>query len=154
MKIEIDVSQKVINRENMNLKKELFESLEYDESLAYTGWAEMLPIKKRELKLFDRSIIGLGKKAKEKWRKIVEEKASNGGSSDCSYCMRFREALEEDGCPGCPIEYFTKGGRCLATPYYTYVKNPTTSNARAMKDFIDKIFIRSLLLLDLKGDRK
>ena len=128
----------------MNHKKAL---PQWDEGLKYSGWAEWLPVKKRELRLFDRAIIGLGKKAKEKWRKIVEEKAPDGGSSDCSYCMRFRESSEELGCPGCPVEYFTKAGRCLGTPYYDYIRNPKAYGI-PMKDFIDEIFIRSLLLID------
>lgn len=125
----------------------------YDKDLEYSGWSEYLPNKKRDLKLFNRKIIGLGKEAKEKWRRIVEGKALNKGAIDCAYCRHFRAPLEEDGCPGCPIEFFTKGGHCLGTPYYDYLRTPTTNNAKAMKDFVDEVFIRSLLLLNLKEEK-
>lgn len=125
----------------------------FSKNLEDYGWSEYLPNKKRKLKLFDRGIIKLGREAKEKWRRIVNGKALNRGVIDCAYCRHFRAPLEENGCPGCPIEFFTKGGRCFGTPYYNYLRTPTTSNAMAMKDFIDEIFIRSLLLLNLKGDK-
>jgi len=87
-----------------NNKKDPLEALKYDERLAYTGMAEWLEVKKIKLALFDRSIIEVGRKAKEKWRKIAAGEVLNGGISDCSYCMRFRKTSEELGCPGCPIE--------------------------------------------------
>jgi len=130
-----------------NNKKDPLEALEYDERLAYTGMAEWLEVKKIKLALFDRSTIDLGRKAKEKWRKIAAGEASDDGISDCSYCMRFYKTSEELGCPGCPIEYFTKVSRCLGTPYYGYIRDPKVY-AIAMKNFIDEIFIRSLLLID------
>jgi hypothetical protein len=117
------------------------------EDLVYHGWAEWLPVKKRKAMLFDRTIISMGRRSKEKWRKIVDGGASDHGVEDCAYCACFHKS-EEFGCPGCPIELFTKGARCIATPYYTYIGCPTVPNAMAMKNFIDEIFIRSLLLID------
>lgn len=119
----------------------------YREDLANCGWARYLKIKKTEVALFDRTIIDTGRRAKEKWKKIAGGETSDGGTSDCSYCAQFHKS-DELGCNGCPIKLFTKGPRCIATPYYTYVNNPTTSNAMVMKDFVDEIFIRSLLLID------
>lgn len=119
----------------------------YREDIVYCGWAEWLPIKKRKAMLFDRTIISIGRRSKEKWKKIVDGRAFNRGTGDCAYCACFHKS-EELGCPGCPIELFTKGARCIATPYYAYVDYPTVPNAMAMKNFIDEIFIRSLLLID------
>jgi len=114
---------------------------------AYYGWDRFLIEEKAKVRLFDREIINIGKMAKEKWRKIVEKKAFDGGIRDCSYCMQFHEP-EDPSCIGCPIETFTKTTRCTGTPYYAYVNTPTVENAIAMKDFIDEIFVRSLLLVD------
>ena len=121
---------------------------QWGESLEYFGWAEWLLPKKRETKLFGREIIESGKHAKTKWSLIAGGEMIDLGFTDCAYCVQFREQLEKDGCPGCPIEYFTNGGRCLGTPYYAYLREPTVQNAKAMKDFVDKIFIKSLLLID------
>ena len=118
----------------------------YKAGIVLWDWGEYSRHMKKETMLFDRTIIDLGRRAKEKWRKIVEEKASDCGTSDCAYCTQFHkpERLE---CKGCPVEFFTKKARCLASPYYDYVRNPKAYGI-SMKDFIDEIFIRSLLLID------
>lgn len=117
------------------------------EDLVYHGREKYLKIKKVNVTLFDRTIIDLGRRASKKWRRIVAGETSDCGTSDCAYCTQFYRP-EKYKCKGCPIEFFTKKARCLASPYYDYTNRPTVLNAMVMKNFIDEIFIRSLLLID------
>lgn len=130
----------------MNYKKVLSQ---WDESLEYFGWAEWLPLKERKVKLFDHEIISIGTRVKDKWEYIVNGRFKDLGRFDCPYCASYYNAEDlKLRCFGCPIEYFTKGPECIATPYMDYRKKPSLDNARKMQRFVNKIFIRSLLLID------
>jgi Pyruvate/2-oxoacid:ferredoxin oxidoreductase delta subunit len=131
----------------------------FSEDLVYFGWAEWLSIKKRKVSLFDHEIIDLGRRVTAKWEGIVKGYVTDHGMSDCGYCLKYHkdvpgveeQHVEEDSynyCSGCPIEYFTKGQECIATPYMKFRNEKSVDNAKKMKDFVDEIFIRSLLLID------
>lgn len=122
-----------------------------------------LPLKERRVKLFNHEIIEIGRQVKLKWKRIVQGKQEDHGQNNCAYCKRFYESNKKICC-GCPIEYFTKGPECIATPYLRLrdIRSKIKSNfifneddhekyntlAKEMRTFVDKIFIRSLLLID------
>lgn len=130
----------------MNYKKVLSQ---WDESLEYFGWAEWLPLKERRVRLFDHNIIKMGNAVKLKWERIVNGKHEDNGRFDCVYCLNFYNFDNFSiRCSGCPIEYFIQGPECIATPYFAFRNERSLDNAKKMQQFVDEIFIKSLLLID------
>lgn len=110
--------------------------------------------------LFDREAIEAGKHIKEHWKKITLGQEKSEGSRSCMYCRLYRNDWPKYfSCGRCPIFYFTKRDGCRNTPYEKYHKARRRScsedeilYARKMKILVDEIFIKSLLLFDIKGD--
>ena len=51
----------------------------------------------------------------EKWRKIIEDGADDGGPADCPLCEIF--IWGDSSCKGCPVANAVGIGGCRETPY-------------------------------------
>lgn len=115
--------------------------------------------------MYDRGVIKTTKEAIIKWEKICY---FGGEDKDCSLCDRFcysyNDEIGEEGCWGCPIYDFT-GTDCMGLPNYLdwislfsrkepkqVIDKASLKAAQAELAFIKKIFIKSLLLWELKKD--
>lgn len=84
----------------------------------------------------------------EKWQRIYDGRASNGGPDDCPLCQMFLTpfqfclSLDERAkqCLHCPVALSVGETNCRNTPYQTYWHNPTKHNAGC-----ELLFLQNLL---------
>lgn len=119
---------------------------------------------------FDRETLEATKQAIEKWKRICYK---GGVDADCALCNKFGYNMNKagvEGCFGCPIYEFT-GTDCMGLKVYTewkayYYKkhkyqvevfpcvfdHESQRLAQRMLDFLKEIYIKTLLLWNLRED--
>lgn len=106
--------------------------------------------------LFNREVIEQGRQAIKKWEGICYRGCPDGGQEDCAYCLEYHS----NACWDCPIAFFSGEYQCRNTPYWSFnnCSNPDSVAGEKSKElaldmlnYVKEIFIKSLLLLDLKS---
>lgn len=122
--------------------------------------------------LFDRELIEIGRQVIKKWEDIYYHGGVDKGRRNCAYCIRYNPSMYGGNCVTpeagvCPIAYFSGIAGCnKVTPYPRWLDefglgepnkrvydDYSRRAALGMLNYVKEIFVKSLLLLDLK-DRK
>jgi hypothetical protein len=110
--------------------------------------------------LFDREAIEAGNSVLKHWEKVINNPAEQTGHNHCPYCKIYAKIYSgHSHCLGCPISFFTHAYDCINTPYRKYIDAKYSQNTNTifelsaeMKKLLDEIFIKSLLLFDIRED--
>ena len=106
--------------------------------------------------LFDRKVIEQGRQVIKKWEGICYAGKEDRGWRDCAYCLEY----QSNACWACPIAFFSGEYQCRKTPYWDFnnysdfdlvTDEKSKELALDMLNYVKEIFIKSLLLLDLKN---
>ena len=105
--------------------------------------------------LFDRKTIEAGKDVLKHWEEIINNPLKKTGITYCPYCKLYAY----NTCLDCPIYFFTYESACRNTPYLKYLDAKSIQDSEKifelstrMKEMLDEIFIKSLLLFDIRKD--